>query len=113
MARLIVNMNIIISMMTKTKHIFFEDMDIIVLVDVLSSGALVPGGEEGIDSKDLVLWEMIRRHIALAHSHVDEVRQVNTKGRSLLDFTSRKALVLIGERAGKSAAHQLAEKYGF
>ena len=90
-----------------------RDIDVIILVDVLSSDKLLDASLESSQFETVALWDTVRRQVKGSTSLVNEVIYVSTRGQKLNDFEGRRRLVKAGEEAGRRAAEELAEKYGF
>jgi predicted acylesterase/phospholipase RssA len=90
-----------------------RDIDVIVLVDVLSSDELLGSHMQSDQFQTVALWDTVRRQIKGSSSLVNEVIYVSTSGQKITDFDRRRQLVKAGEQAGQRAAEEFAEKYGF
>ncbi|MEO0337470.1 MAG: patatin-like phospholipase family protein, partial [Pseudomonadota bacterium] len=90
-----------------------RDIDVILLVDVLPSDKLLESSLEKSQFQTVALWDTVRRQVKSAAKLANEVIYVSTRGKKMTDFEGRRGLVKAGEQAGKRAAEELAEKYGF
>jgi predicted acylesterase/phospholipase RssA len=90
-----------------------EGYNVIILVNVLPDGELLPGGSSDPDRlANEILWEEARRNIWSAKSRVTDTIELKTKG-GLFDLSERKSLTSQAEKVGRDAAKNIAEKYGF
>ncbi len=90
-----------------------EGYNVIILVNVLPDGELLPGG--AVDPERLaneILWEETRRNIWSAKAKVTDIIELKTKG-GLFDLSERKSLTSHAEKVGRDAAKAIADKYGF
>lgn len=86
---------------------------IIVYVDVLGLGDLLPKDEAFEGYESTLLWHEIRRAQRANQKQATDVIEVDTTAFRIIGFDGRTALVGAGESAGVRAARKLADKYGF
>lgn len=90
-----------------------QGYDIIILVNVLGDGQLLAKEDIDQDESALIMWQEARRSLWQAKSLATDVIEVNTRAHHLYDFEGRRAMMRMGEQAGKSAAQRLVRKYRF
>ena len=84
-----------------------------ILVNVLDRGELLEKRDVMEEFQASILWQEVRRRLNEDKQLATEVIDVPTKRYKLFDFDDRRSIVVAGERAGRRAAHRIAEKYGF
>ncbi len=93
-----------------------QGMELIIFVNVMDRGNLFTSEQHDQDYKSAILWQEVRRSLEDLKDSNDlgiEVISVKTRGFTLYDFESRRALVKAGRHAGKKASRKLMNKYGF
>ena len=91
-------------------------MDIIIFVNVMDGGDLLPPDQLTSDYRSSILWQTLRRfsnNTKILESLGVEVIHVKTKNFKLYSFDNRRSLVKLGEQAGKKAAEKLWSQYDF
>jgi NTE family protein len=90
-----------------------ENFGTIILVNVL--GSALPVAQDGLldNSQTVILWQEVRRALLEASQLNVETISVDTSAYPILQFESKRDLVLLGEVAGQKAAAALVHKYGF
>ncbi|MCB0408494.1 MAG: hypothetical protein KDD34_09835 [Bdellovibrionales bacterium] len=86
---------------------------LIVFVNVLHKGELLPKEYLKDQYMSAILWAEIRKTVQNSYGMMSEVVQVDTTAYQLTDFEKKQALVMKGESAGAEAVKRLREKYRF
>ncbi|MGE0764699.1 MAG: patatin-like phospholipase family protein [Bdellovibrionales bacterium] len=87
--------------------------EVVVLVNVLNSGAILDPRQLQDSAASVILWQEIRRNLRAASLKVDDWIEVDTTKIGVNEFARRKELFATGEKAGQAAAKRLTDKYGF
>lgn len=87
-------------------------VNLVLLVDVLHNGELLGQAQIKDQYPSLIIWNEIRRNSRVNYDKVDKVIRVPTESMTLLDFSQKQKLIQLGEKAGRQAAKELADKYG-
>lgn len=89
-----------------------EGYNVIILVNILPDGELLPGfsGNESFAAE--ILWEEARRNLWAAKSKATDVIEIKSKG-GLFDLSQRKSLATEVEKVVSPTADRIASKYGF
>jgi NTE family protein len=88
--------------------------NVILLVNVLGQGEILPEKIGSEQPGDAVLWAEIRRELYRAKTpQVNHIIHVNTTGHAVTDFDGRRALIDAGQRAATEVVNKMALVYGF
>jgi len=88
--------------------------NLIVLVNVLGQGEILPSKAAAQDPAEAQLWSEIRRQMMRARSpNVHFVINVNTSGHPMTDFVGRRALMDAGAKASGDVIAKMVSQYGF
>ena len=91
-----------------------QGANVILLINVLGSGSLLPGVSATDPLPENVLWNEIRRELTRAKAPiVNHVINVNTNGHPITDFDSRRALMDAGQKAATETLNKMVSQYGF
>lgn len=87
--------------------------EVIVIVNVLNSGPIADPRQLQDSAASVILWQEVRRSLRAAGARANEWIEVDTSRIAINEFTKRKELFAVGEKAGQQAAKRLSDKYGF
>jgi NTE family protein len=88
--------------------------NVIVVVNVLAQGELLPGKLASEQVGDQVLWSEIRREwLGFKSPSVQYVINVNTSGHPINDVQGRRALLDVGSRAAADTVGRIVNQFGF
>lgn len=90
------------------KNLKRKGYGIVIFVNVLGSNDSARWAKDWVTR---AYWSEVRRHIWQAKSEYTDIIEINTEKYDPFDFKAKTGLKGVGERAGKSAARQLVEKY--
>lgn len=91
-----------------------QGANVILLVNVLGPGGILPGVSASDASPENVLWNEIRREMTRAKAPVvNHVITVNTQGHSISDYGARRNLMDAGQRAATDTLNKMVSQYGF
>lgn len=101
------------AMPSSVQYLKDRGVELIIYVDVIHKGELLPADNLSENYTSFLLWNEIRRLSVASHAMMGEVIQVNTGPFRLTDFDKKQTLVKKGESAGRAAVRQIVDKYGF
>lgn len=88
--------------------------NVILLIDVLGQGEILPGKNLSETSPENILWGEIRREMYRAKAPtVNHVIHVNTSGHPVTDFNGRRSLMDAGAKAATDVCNKMVSQYGF
>ena len=90
-----------------------QGMDVVVLVNIISSGKMVSEADYQQQPAVANLWLEIKKQLRESESLVDYTINVDTKNFYLNNFEMRRAFVQMGGNDGRYHLNILSNKYGF
>ncbi len=91
-----------------------QGANVILLVNVLGPGGILPGVSANDSTAENVLWNEIRREMLRAKAPiVNHVITVNTQAHSISDFDGRRSLMDAGQKSATEVLNKMVSQYGF
>jgi len=91
-----------------------QGANVIVLVNVMGQGEILPAGLAGEQPIENLLWGEIRRGMLRAKApSVNWIINVNTTGHPITDHEGRRLLMDAGSKAATDVVNKMASQYGF